>query len=271
MHPDIEFRDLLKDVNKNLTKLRNIKTIDYPIQTVSPDAKIDEAIDVFDRVNSQGTKLTDAELVLTHITGKWPKARRELKDKIQKMKEQNFEVNLDFLTRCMVVALTDSALYNKNARLNYEQFTQEDYIKAWNRISKSLDYIIPILKQDGLISSSEDLITNNVLVPMISYLLKNDIKFSESLKFGYLYWMNLALIWSRYGGQTDARLDKDVYISTTSQDPIFELVDQIRDMRGRIDVKPADLEGRTAGHPLYRMLYIIPLRHFKWVSCMNGL
>ena len=44
-------------------------------------ACIDEAIDVFDRVNSKGTKLTEAELVLTHITGKWPQARREMKKK----------------------------------------------------------------------------------------------------------------------------------------------------------------------------------------------
>lgn len=268
-HPDMDFKELLKEVNGNLTKLTNIKTIDYPIQTVSPEVKIDEAIDVFDRVNSQGTKLTDAELVLTHITGKWPRARRELKDKIQKLKAQNFDVNLDFLTRCMVVALTDSALYNKNARLNYELFTQEDYQKAWKRISQSLDYLLPILKHNGQISGSEDLITMNVLVPIIAYLLKNDIKFPESLKFGYLYWMHLALIWSRYGGQTDARLDKDVNISTTSPDPISELIDQIRDMRGRIDVKPADLEGRTAGHPLYRMLYIIT-KNKKAIDWANG-
>jgi len=74
-HPDLDYKEILKDVNRNLTNLKNIRTIEYPIQTVSPQAKIDEAIDVFDRVNSQGTKLTDAELVLTHITGKWPKAR----------------------------------------------------------------------------------------------------------------------------------------------------------------------------------------------------
>jgi hypothetical protein len=269
LHSDIEFRDLLKDVNKNLTRLLNIKTIDYPIQIVSPNAKIDEAIDVFDRVNSQGTKLTDAELVLTHITGKWPHARRELKKKIEQMKTQNFHLNLDFLTRCMVVALTDSALYNHNARLNYEHFTQKEYIEAWKNISKSLDFLIPILKQDGLIGGSDDMITINVLVPIIANLLKNDIKFSESAKFGFLYWMNLALIWSRYGGQTDARLDKDVYLATSGKYPIIELVDQIRDMRGRIDIKPSDLEGRTAGHPLYRMLYLITKRK-KAIDWANG-
>ena len=61
----------------NLTKLRNILEKDYPVQNVPPNADIDAAIDVFDRVNSLGTKLTDAELALTHITGKWAKARQD--------------------------------------------------------------------------------------------------------------------------------------------------------------------------------------------------
>ena len=62
-----------------LMKLRKIKDMDYKELIVPNTASIDEAIDVFDRVNSLGTKLTEAELALTHITGKWPNARREMK------------------------------------------------------------------------------------------------------------------------------------------------------------------------------------------------
>jgi hypothetical protein len=213
--------------------------------------------------------LTDAELVLTHITGKWPHARRVLKEKLHQLEEQGFEVNLDLLTRFMVVSLTESALYDKNAKLDYEKFEENDYIEAWEKVSKSLDYLIPILKQEGLITSSNDMNTLNVLVPMVAYLLKNDISFSLERKFGFLYWMYLALIWSRYSGQTDQRLDKDVYIAMNSQHPIDELVYEIKDQRGRIEIHPTDLEGRGAGHPLYRMLYIIT----KWnkaVDWANG-
>lgn len=73
---------LAQRYNANLTNLRNIEKIELPTQTVPLHASLDDAITIFDLVNSQGTKLTDAELALTHVTGKWAKARRVIKSKI---------------------------------------------------------------------------------------------------------------------------------------------------------------------------------------------
>lgn len=264
-----DFKETMKVINANITSLRSILKMEYPILTVPKKAQIDEAIDVFDKVNSQGTKLTDAELVLTHITGGWPQARRVMKEKMQKLEKIGFAFDLDFLTRCMVVTLTTSALFNKNAKLKYDVFQKDDYVKAWEKVSKALDYLIPILQQDGLISSTNDLNTNNVLVPLIAHLVKNENRFTGNLKFHFLHWMFMALIWGRYSGQTDQRLDKDVYIVYNNPDPIQGLLNEVEDQRGRLEVKAADLEGRGAGHPLYKMLYIIT-KNNKAIDWSNG-
>lgn len=266
---EAEFKIINKEISKNLTTLRNIEKMSYPILTVPKSASIDGAIDVFDRVNSRGTKLTDAELVLTHITGRWPQARRVMKDKIQDYKKLGFDFNLDLLTRMVVVTITRSALFNKNSKLRYEQFDQQTYIVAWGKVSKALDYLIPILQQDALISSSNDINTNNVLVPIVGYLVTNENKFKGNLKFKFLHWMFLALIWQRYSGQTEQRLDKDVNIIMTRPNFIDGLVNEIEDLRGRILVKPSDLEGRGASHPLYRMLYVITKAN-KAIDWSNG-
>lgn len=268
-HSDTDFKETLRIISNNLNRLRAIPKIDYPIQNVPKTATIDEAIDVFDKVNSQGTKLTDAELVLTHFTGIWPHARRIMKEKIESCKKIGFEFNLDLFTRFMVVTLTDSALFKKNSKLKYENFSKEDLINAWNKISKALDYLIPILQQDGLISSTNDLNTNNVLVPIIGYLVKNNNRFTGKLKYQFLYWMFQALIWARYSGQTDQRLDKDVYIIYNRTDFITGLLNEIEDQRGRLEVKPTDLEGRGAGHALYKMLYIVTKAN-KAIDWANG-
>ena len=241
----------------------------YPILTVPKSATIDGAIDVFDRVNSRGTKLTDAELVLTHITGGWPQARSVMKEKMLSMKNKGFDFGLDFLTRCIVITLTKSALYNKNAKLKYELFSSQDYQNAWAKVAKALDYLIPILQQDALISTTNDLSTNNSLVPIVGYLVENNNRFTGSIKYQFLYWMFLANIWSRYSGQTDARLDKDIYIINNSENIIADLVQEIEDNRGRLEVKEADMEGRTAGHPLYKMLYTITKAQ-KAIDWANG-
>ena len=269
INEECDFRLTSKMIAKNLSKLLGIQKMIYPILTVPKSATIDDAIDVFDRVNSKGTKLTDAELVLTHITGRWPKARRVLKDKLFKLKDVGFEFNLDFFTRCMVINLTKSALFKKNSKLKYENFTEEEYINSWNKISKALDYLIPVLQQDALISSTNDLSTNNVLVPIISYLVDNDNKFKGKMKYQFLYWMFLSLIWRRYSGQTDARLDKDIHIIHRDNNVIMSLVKEIEEDRGRLDVKETDMEGRTAGHPLYKMLYIVTKSN-KAIDWANG-
>lgn len=276
---DIEDSDerlcLGKEIETNLVRLRDILKTNTPIQEVPMSVRIDEAIDVFDRVNSKGTKLTEAELVLTHITGKWPQARREMKDKILQMEAKEFflpsdyQKNLDFFTRCMVVSMTQSALLSKNSKLKYEDFSKNDYVKHWKKVSKSIDYLVPLLEHEVLVSSAADLGSTNFLVPIIAHLLKNDCRFLEDKKNGFFYWMFLALVWSRYGAQTDQRLDKDVYLAINSQNPISDLVSEIEDLRGRIEVKSADMEGRGSAHPIYKMLHIIT-RHKKAVDWTDG-
>ena len=269
LNEESDFKQISKAIAKNLTTLRGIEKMTYPILTVPKTATIDGAIDVFDRVNSRGTKLTDAELVLTHITGGWPQARRVMKEKMLEFKNIGFDLNLDLLTRMMVVTLTKSALYKKNSKLKYENFIKENYKTAWSKVSKAIDYLIPILQQDGLISSTNDLNTNNVLVPIVSYLVANENKFTGKLKYQFLHWMFLALIWQRYSGQTDQRLDKDVNIIMTRPDFIAGLINEIEDQRGRIEVKPSDLEGRGAGHALYKMLYVVTKAN-KAIDWANG-
>ncbi len=265
-----DFKSINKIINTNLQKLRAISKEEYPILTVPKSASIDDAIDVFDKVNSQGTKLTDAELVLTHITGRWPQARRVMKGKLSDFTKIGFDFHLDFLTRLIVIELTGSALFNtKNSKLKYDNFSKEDYEKSWNTVSKALDYLVPILQQDALISSTNDLNTINVLVPMVAYLIRNDLKFTGTLKYRFLYWMFLALIWQRYSGQTDQRLDKDVNIINNRPDFINSLISEIEDDRGRVEVRASDLEGRGAGHSLYKMLYIITKAN-KAIDWANG-
>lgn len=264
-----DFENMVSSIIDNLNKIKAIEKFDYAVLTVPNSASIDEAIDVFDKVNSQGTKLTDAELVLTHFTGIWPDTRRVIKEKLLLLETEGFSFSLDFFTRLLVIKLTGSALLKKNSKLKYNLYETPQLQQAWDEVSKSLDFLIPILKQDAFINSTNDLNTNNVIIPIISYLLHNNIRFVGDLKYKFIYWMYLALIWQRYSGQTDQKLDKDVNIIHNSNNLIVDLINEIEDQRGRIEVKASDLEGRGAGHSLYRMLYIVTKAN-KAVDWANG-
>jgi len=262
---DQEAFGLAQRYNDRLNRLRNVREGDLPVQTVPSQASLGEAIDIFDKVNSQGTKLTDAELALTHITGKWSTARREMKSKIQELFQHDFHYDLSFMTRALTGVVTKRALFETVHGVPREQLQQ-----GWKFLSKILDYLVNLLPQRAFIHSTEDLNTTNVLVPLIVYLSNNRGTFpnDRALK-NAVHWLYAAHMWARYTAQTDQRLEHDVSLVLRETSPWDALREQIIDQRGRIEVKASDFEGRVAQHPLFRAMYILAKAHGA-VDWFNG-
>ncbi len=251
--------------NDNLTKLRQVKEMELPVQVVPVKATIDEAIDIFDRVNSQGTKLTDAELALTHITAKWPRARQKLKAKIEDLSSRNFFFDLTFMTRALTVTVTHRALFE-----HVHKSPSDELLAGWKRLTKILDYLVTILPDRAKIHSTEDVNTTNAFIPLIAYLSLNDTHFSDDTSINQaIHWLYAALMWSRYTAQTDQRLEQDISLVIRYSSPWLALRERIVDQRGRIEVKAGDLDGRGAQHPLYRMTFILAKAHGA-VDWFNG-
>ncbi len=245
--------ELAQRYNDNLTRLRSIMERTYPIQIVPATASIDDAIDVFDLVNSQGTPLSKADLALAHITGKWPQARQVMKDKISELEAKQFAFDLTFLVRCLTGVVEKRALFETIHGTSAGELQQ-----GWALLTRILDYLVTLLPGNANIHSTEDLPTPNVLVPAVVYLARHDVRFdSDRTMRHFIHWMYASSTWARYTSQTDQRLDHDISIIQRSDSPWRELVDAIIDQRGRIEVKASDLEGRTTQHPLYRMTYVL--------------
>lgn len=244
---------LLKIYQGRLNALTNIKEKELPELLIPASAKIEDAIDIFDLVNSQGTKLTDAELALTHVVGKWPQARRIIKEKIDTLKLNDFDFNLTFMTRALTTVVSQRALYE-----TIHTEPKPKLVSGWTKLSKILDYLSTLLPARAYINSTGDMSTTNVLIPIIAYLSQHNGKFPNEVNLNRaIHFMYSALAWSRYSGQTDQKLESDVSVVFRENNPWDKLIDALIDQRGRIKVTPNDLEGRTAGHPLYYITYIL--------------
>ena len=91
---------LAQRLNESLNQLRSIVNIDLPKQIVPSDATLDDAIDIFDRVNSQGTKLTDAELALTHVTWQMASCTKGYEEKDRRMRFPQLLLWADIYDTC---------------------------------------------------------------------------------------------------------------------------------------------------------------------------
>ena len=256
---------LAQHLLKNLEKVRRIREIDIPEQIVPVSASLDKAIDIFDRVNSQGTKLTDAELALTHIVSKWPIARREFKTKLNLYSNRGFNFGLDFMTRALTTTVTNRALFEA-----IHTRPREDLELGWKKLTKILNYLLTILPSNAFINSTNDLNTSNALIPIIAYLSRNNEKFPDDKTTRHaINWLYAALMWTRYSGQTDQKLEADIQLVVRETEPWNALRTNIVEQRGRVEIKESDLVGRGIQNPFYKAMFILAKAHGA-VDWKNG-
>ncbi|SHN14252.1 GmrSD restriction endonuclease domain-containing protein [Halanaerobium congolense] len=264
-HENINLANKISDLHQNLNKLTQIRQVEYPIMFVGEEANLNHALTVFDRVNSKGTPLSEADIALAHLCSAWPKTRRVFKEKLEKLSKQGFDFDLTFLARAMNAVINGRAEYHLLHNLKEEQIAA-----GWNILDGLLDYVVNFLRDRAYIYGTNDLNTNNVLIPLLGYLSKNELKFqNESDRKKLLFWIYAALFQRRYSGSVDQKLARDLSAIETNNS-VDSLLAVLKEDEGDPVVTPESLDTRGVGHPLYNMSCIV-IRANDGVDWSNGL
>ena len=72
--------------------LHGIRNIEFHIEDVTGEDKtVDVVVEIFNEVNSGGTKLSKGDLALAKVCAEWPDARSEMKSRLNKWKDKGFK------------------------------------------------------------------------------------------------------------------------------------------------------------------------------------
>ncbi|MGA2285679.1 MAG: DUF262 domain-containing protein [Dehalococcoidia bacterium] len=247
-----------------LARLDRIKSYSYYLDVLS-EREMDEAVKIFNFVNSKGTKLSKSDLALSHICALWPEARQTMRKAQDEFKQAGFDFGLDFYIRCTSCVATESGRYEPLNPVPAKKIQA-----AWERAKKALEYLLNVLRFDAFIDSSGNLATDMALVPLVVYLANGNGKFvSDTEKKNFLHWMFAALMWARYSGSTETKLDEDLR-ALKSKNPPERLRQNIIAERGRIKLEAQDLVGRTVQGPVITLCYAAA-RAAGAVDWFNGL
>ena len=83
-----------------LGHLLGIVNINLHIEDVmGEDKSLDVVVDIFNRVNSGGTKLSKGDLALAKICAEWPQARDAMKQLLREWADKGYNFDLDWLLR----------------------------------------------------------------------------------------------------------------------------------------------------------------------------
>ncbi len=236
-----------------LNRLDKIKEIPIHIETVSGEDKtIDVVVEIFNNVNSGGTKLSKGDLALAKICGAWPEARDEMKKILHKYHVAGYDFSLDWLLRAVTVYITGQPYFTFLGQVGTEAF-KKALVGTDQMIGTCLDHIGSRLGLDhGRVLGSVF-----AVVTMIGYLRFNKWKLSGSTEWDQLlYWFIHAFLWGRYAGSTESALAQD--LNTINRGEGVEgLIRQLRQSRGDLIIRPEDFWGWSTGSRFYPLLYLL--------------
>jgi hypothetical protein len=236
---------------ERLKKLDALRAYPYYVTTLT-EGNMERVVEIFNLVNSAGTRLSKSDLALAHICASWPEARETFKSTQAALTEHGFGLDLDFFTRATSTVATHSALYEPLYKTPPDEIQE-----AWKKVERVLDHLVNLLRADAYIDSSATLKSDFPLIPLVAFLADNDAKFaSEKEKYDFLHWFYAAAMWGRYSGSAETKLNADVGV-LTQPDPANGLRDKLLQERGRIKVEARDLERRGAASTFYPLTYIV--------------
>ena len=242
---------LLKNLRK-LNRLDGIKNYQYYLQEIDLEDPI-QVVEIFNLVNSAGTPLSDADLALALITGRWEDCKDKMRAAIDRYSQHGFHFTMEFFTRCIAVIATGRGTFK-----DVHKLTKQDYIDAWAKTERSLNYLINVLPTHAYIDETSFLSTQYIFFPLVYFLAQNDFKFpDEKIRDKSLYWLYNALMWGRYSTSSESKLDQDIR-ALRDTNSVDDLIKHIATARGgNLEVSGADLEFQGIRSRFYQIFYIL--------------
>ncbi len=239
-------------------KVKQIGNVDMPVQEITgSDKTTAEVVDVFNKVNSGGTKLSKGDLVLAHIAARWPEARTEMQQRLRKWERVGFGpkgANLDWLLRCMNVILNDHAELD---RLSPETTGIEGIRDALHQTEYVVDYLLETMRSH-LYMDIDRVYNSKASFPvMVKYLMNNGGRLADQTELAHLmHWYVCCAIWGRFSGTVGTTINQDLAALRTDA-PIEALWRNLRQSYGERVVTQDSFDLNYSRARFYPLLYIM--------------
>jgi len=257
-----ELSDVLDDNKRvlrcghRLNRLREIGDIDVHIEDVSgSEMTLDVVVDIFNRVNSGGRKLSKGDLALARICSVEPDARSRMRKALDDWSEAGFGFSLDWLLRSVTTIATGDARFSALHDLDASTFNSA-LQRAINHTNTILDLIGARLGLDH-----QQVLTGHFAFPILVRFLDDAGGVAQDLETQnkILFWYVQTAIWGRYSGSTESVLSRDlnILLDAGSDEGLDALIRELMLWRGNLRIRPEHFTGWSRGNRFYSILYML--------------
>lgn len=236
-----------------ISQLYGVLTRDFHLEKiVGADKTTDVVVDIFNRVNSGGTKLSKGDLALAKISAQSPEIRNQMRSQMGVWSNSGFNFSLDWLLRNVNAVATGRAQF-----AHLDEVSTKNFQDALDSSIKYVDLLLNLVS--GRLGLDHDrVLMGRFALPVLSlHLSKSGGSFeSKSDQDKALYWYIHSSLIGRYAGSTESTLAQDYEV--LKKDGLDGLIQNLaRSRGGRLTVAPSDFRVNTMGSRFYPMLYLL--------------
>lgn len=241
------------DYGGKLSRILAISDTDLHVEEVTgEDKSIEVVVDIFNKVNSGGTKLSKGDLALAKICSEWPEARKEMNRKLEEWSKARFSFDLDWFLRNMNAILTGEAKFQYLHNLAPQEI-QAGLKRAEKAVNAALNLISGRLGLD-----QNQVLFGRYAFPVLSrYLDRKGCQLSAQEQNKLLFWFIQAGMWGRFSGSVESFLDQDLALIEDLDNGLDRLIEQVRLWHGGLKVEPGHFGGWSLGARFYSVLYML--------------
>lgn len=258
----VKIPELAPNLSDYINRLNNIDAIKqvelHGEEVTGEDKTVDVVVDIFNRVNSGGTKLSKGDLALAKICAEWSDARGEMKQRLAKWRKAGFTFRLDWLLRNVNAILTGEALFSALKDVDSKGFRTGS-----GEAERSIDKLLNLIASRLGLDHDRVLGSKGCFPPLARYLVQRGGNLADSSERDrLLYWYIHTFLWGRYSGSTESMLNKDLEAIETvtrasANDGLDWLIENLRQVRGDLRLDEADFRGSSRGARFYPLLYMM--------------
>nr|MDT0663338.1 DUF262 domain-containing protein [Micromonospora sp. DSM 115978] len=236
-----------------LSRLRNLLEREFHQEKITGvDKGVGVVVEIFNRVNSGGTKLSKGDLALAKICADWPEARSIMRKHLDTWSTGGFQFNLDWLLRNVTAVATGRAQFE-----SLESVSSADFAEALNSSERYVSSFLDVIA--GRLGLDHDrVLMGRYAFPVVSrFLHLNGGSFADATQRDrMLFWYVHAALWGRFAGSTETILTQDY--ETVARGGIDGLIASLTRWRGgNLVLDGQDFEGFGRGSRFYPLLYLL--------------
>ena len=237
-----------------LNRLTGIKEIRFHIEEVAGDDKsIDVVVDIFNRVNSGGTKLSKGDLALAKICAEDAEARNSMKAALGRWQDAGLNFSLDWLLRSVNTVVTGEAKFEF-----MHDLSASDFANGLKRAERGVDYLLNAISGRFGLDHDRVFFGRYAMPVMAHYLDRRGGRIEHAKELDkLLFWYIESAMWGRYSGSTESFVDRDLRVIEELDGALDRLLQELSLWRGSLRVQPDHFSGWSLGARFYPMLYML--------------